>query len=142
MVDEYTQRLLDLYSQEYGFMDPKGYFTVAKLIDSHRELNKKLGQSVSLEYLRTLTVRELVGLLLNPPQPEPVKAMSEDVLRICAGTPPGGWPMSPAEREGCLQEIAKVEGYERKHYETATDQMLARGVLSAWTDAARDKGLL
>ncbi len=50
--------------------------------------------------------------------------------------------MSDAQREECLNEIAQVEGYDRKDYEDAADEDLAQGVLDAWTDYARDKGLL
>ena len=66
---------------------------------------------------------------------------SEAVLRCYAS----GWPrtaMTPAQREACLEEIAQVEGYDRRDYENASDQDLARGVLQAWTDYCRDKGLL
>lgn len=51
-------------------------------------------------------------------------------------------PLTPAEREECLEEIGWVEGYDRKDYETATDAQLAAGVLHAWLDYCRDKGLL
>lgn len=51
-------------------------------------------------------------------------------------------PMTPKQREWCLSEIASVEGYVRGDYESVPDRELARGVLSAWTDYCRDKGLL
>jgi hypothetical protein len=51
-------------------------------------------------------------------------------------------PMTAAQREWCLSEIDSVEGYRRKEYETETDKDLARGVLHAWVDFCRDKGLL
>lgn len=66
---------------------------------------------------------------------------SEKALRICAAGRLQG-PLAPAEREECLGQIAAVEGYRREDYETAPDEQLAGGVLSAWTDYARDKGLL
>ena len=50
--------------------------------------------------------------------------------------------MLPEIREWCLREIAKVEGYGREAYETVPDAKLAAGVLHAWTDYCRDKGLL
>lgn len=50
--------------------------------------------------------------------------------------------MTPDQREWCLQEIDSVEGYERQHYQTCSDELLANGVLSAWVDYCRDKGLL
>ncbi len=51
-------------------------------------------------------------------------------------------PMTPEQREACLDEIGRVEGYDRADYATSTDADLARGVLAAWTDFCRDKGLL
>jgi hypothetical protein len=50
--------------------------------------------------------------------------------------------MSPDQREACLIEIAAVEGHEREDYDGADDALLARGVLGAWTDYCRDKGLM
>ena len=50
--------------------------------------------------------------------------------------------LTPEQREACLEEIALVEGYDRHDYEESDDQELARGVLSAWVDYCRDKGLL
>lgn len=51
-------------------------------------------------------------------------------------------PMTPEQREACLSEIDRVEGHSRDHYQGADDATLASGVLSAWTDFCRDKGLL
>lgn len=51
-------------------------------------------------------------------------------------------PMTPAQREECLAEIARVEGYRRDDYEADTDASLAAAVLHAWADDARDKGAL
>lgn len=51
-------------------------------------------------------------------------------------------PMTPDQREYCLREIERVEGYRRSDYEAANDALLALGVLDAWTDYCRDKGLL
>ncbi|RTL07728.1 hypothetical protein EKK58_00880 [Candidatus Dependentiae bacterium] len=53
-----------------------------------------------------------------------------------------GRPMTIHEREWCLQEIASVEGYNRADYELSDNKGLARGVLSAWVDFCRDKGLM
>lgn len=50
--------------------------------------------------------------------------------------------MTTEQREYCLQEIGRVEGYDRSEWEDSTDKDLARGVISAWTDYCRDKGLL
>jgi len=51
-------------------------------------------------------------------------------------------PMSAEQREACLDEIGRVEGYERATHEGDDDTQLANTVLSAWTDYCRDKGLL
>lgn len=51
-------------------------------------------------------------------------------------------PMTPDQREACLREIEQVEGYSRADYVDAHDGMLASGVLDAWTDYCRDKGLI
>jgi hypothetical protein len=50
--------------------------------------------------------------------------------------------MTPAQREECLEEIGRVEGYDPKDYAQLTDRDLARSVLHAWADYCRDKGLL
>lgn len=50
--------------------------------------------------------------------------------------------MTPEQREWCLNEIESVEGYRRGDYEFVADGMLANGVLSAWVDYCRDKGLM
>ena len=66
---------------------------------------------------------------------------AEAVLRCYAE----GWPrtaMRPEQRELCLEEIAHVEGYDRKDYEVETDQGLARGVLHAWVSYCRNLGLI
>lgn len=49
--------------------------------------------------------------------------------------------MTPAQREWCLEEISAVEGYRREEYEASSDAGLAGGVLSAWADFCRDKGI-
>lgn len=54
-------------------------------------------------------------------------------------TPP---PMTPEQREWCLDEISGVEGYNRLEWFGSDDKTLAKGVLSAWADYCRDKGLL
>ena len=51
--------------------------------------------------------------------------------------------MSEDQREWCLREIERVEGHYREDHEgISNDAELARGVLNAWTDYCRDKGLL
>lgn len=66
---------------------------------------------------------------------------SERVLRLYAGG--AAMPaLTTEQRTACLDEIAHVEGYERKDYEASSDSELARGVLYAWADYCRDKGLL
>jgi len=51
-------------------------------------------------------------------------------------------PMTPEQREWCAAEIDSVECHDREDYEGGTDAELAMGVLRAWQDFARDKGLL
>jgi len=68
-----------------------------------------------------------------------VCGQSERVLRaICRGD----IALNDEQREWCKAEIDRVEGYSRSEYEIADDATLAHGVLSAWTDYARDKGLM
>lgn len=50
--------------------------------------------------------------------------------------------MTEAQRQECIEEICSVEGYSMADCEGASTQRLARLVLAAWTDYARDKGLL
>jgi len=50
--------------------------------------------------------------------------------------------MTLEQREWCLNELNKVEGYDRREHEHDWDRTLANAVLCAWTDYARDKGLL
>jgi hypothetical protein len=65
---------------------------------------------------------------------------SERVLRAVIDT--GDIRLTPEQREWCLSEIASVEGYSRADYEGTHDVDIAHGVLDAWTDFCRDKGLL
>lgn len=53
-----------------------------------------------------------------------------------------GVALTQEQREWCLNEIASVEGHSRKDWESENDADLGRGVLSAWTDYCRDKGLM
>lgn len=50
--------------------------------------------------------------------------------------------MTDAQREWCFAEIDKVEGFSRADFEGLEDKYVAGGVLNAWTDYCRDKGLL
>lgn len=50
--------------------------------------------------------------------------------------------MTEEQRKWCLEEIDMVEGYDAKEWDDASDKDMARGVLSAWLDYCRDKGLL
>ena len=50
--------------------------------------------------------------------------------------------MTAEQRTWCLDEIASVEGFDPADYEHLPDDQLARGVLNAWTEYCRDKGLL
>lgn len=52
-------------------------------------------------------------------------------------------PMTPEQREWCRAELDGIEGHSRADSgENPTDDLLARCVLWAWQDYARDKGLL
>jgi hypothetical protein len=50
--------------------------------------------------------------------------------------------LSDEQREWCFSEIDRVEGYSRKEFEGQSDAVIAHGVLNAWTDYCRDKGLM
>lgn len=51
--------------------------------------------------------------------------------------------MTAAQREWCVNEVARVEGYsESDARQAGADGNLAQLVLNAWTDYCRDKGLL
>lgn len=50
-------------------------------------------------------------------------------------------PMTPEQREWCYKEIDAIEAHDRADYEKGTDSELAMGVLNAWMDYCRDKGL-
>lgn len=50
--------------------------------------------------------------------------------------------MSEKQREWCLEEIDSVEGFRRADYAEAPDADLARGVLDAWLEYCRDKGMV
>lgn len=65
----------------------------------------------------------------------------ERTLRcIAAGT--HGLAMQDGQRQECLREIGSVEGYSKDDYAGASDRDLARGVLHAWADYCRDKGMM
>lgn len=71
-----------------------------------------------------------------------VCGIEERALRGWVRRAPDMLPMNDMQRGWCLNEIGRVEGYEAADYEALDDADLARGVLSAWTDFCRDKGLL
>lgn len=50
--------------------------------------------------------------------------------------------LTPEQRAWALCEIKQVEGYDLADYVGREDHEIAHGVLNAWTDYARDKGLL
>lgn len=50
-------------------------------------------------------------------------------------------PMTPVQRQWCIGEFIRVEGNTASMVEQRSDRDLARAVLSAWLDEARDKGL-
>lgn len=53
-----------------------------------------------------------------------------------------GGPFTAAQREWCLNEIGRVEGFRREDHIDEDDKQLGRSVISAWTDYCRDKGLM
>ena len=61
--------------------------------------------------------------------------LTERVLRA-------GVALTAEQREWCLQEIGKVEGYKADDYRNLPDVELGGVVLSAWTDYCRDKGMM
>ena len=67
--------------------------------------------------------------------------LSEDELFAFANERTGR-PMTENEREWCLDQITQAEGHEREHYVGCSNKQLARSVLTAWVDIARDKGTL
>ena len=67
---------------------------------------------------------------------------TERVLRLYAGGQSALPVLTPGQREACLSELHRVEGYNRTDYAEATDQELCRGVLYAWVDFCREKGLM
>lgn len=64
---------------------------------------------------------------------------SEKVLRHIVWT---NGKLSNDQREWCLSEIDRIEGHSRADYKLCDDATVAAGVLSAWVDYARDKGLM
>lgn len=50
-------------------------------------------------------------------------------------------PMTQEQRTWCLEEIDSVEGYSARDYLGVKDALLASGVIDAWLDYCRDKGL-
>lgn len=66
---------------------------------------------------------------------------AEKVLRMIVGDR-STKPLTEGEKKECFAEIDKVEGYSSADLAAGTDWQIANGVLCAWTDYARDKGLL
>ena len=81
------------------------------------------------------------GVYLNADNPC-VCSIDERVLRAYSRSDILLETMTPEQRDWCLSEIESVEGYDRADYESSDDADLARGVLDAWQDYCRDKGLL
>ncbi len=65
----------------------------------------------------------------------------ERIIRVWASKTSAIPLMTDAQRAWCLDEIAGIEGYSRSDYETQPDSAIARGVLNAWRDYCRDKGI-
>jgi len=75
-------------------------------------------------------------------EPSDMGCMCGDSERVLRAIQRGEIRLDDEQREWCKEQISAVEGYSRSEYEIADDYTLAAGVLSAWTDYARDKGLL
>jgi hypothetical protein len=73
------------------------------------------------------------------PEDECVCCDTEKAVRLVAQ---GKSALNPEQREWCLLQIGRVEGYRRSDYEKATDAEIASGVLQSWVDYCRDKGLM
>lgn len=65
---------------------------------------------------------------------------AEKMLRVIADNEVS--PLTPEEKQECFAEIDKVEGYSSSLVANGSDQQIARTVLAAWADYARDKGML
>lgn len=78
---------------------------------------------------------EYAGACICTPTERALRAWS-------AGKLEGKQTMTPGQRAWCLDEIRATEGYDAKYYTNVSDQRLAEGVLRAWQDYCRDKGLL
>lgn len=76
--------------------------------------------------------------------PTPASCVCEKTERLLrayayvdAGTHP---PLTPEQREWCLKQLDRVEGYGRDGFKDNDDMWLCRTVLNAWADFAKDKG--
>lgn len=78
----------------------------------------------------------------DPEDAAEVGCVCGDSERVLRAIKRGEMSLNDDQREWCFKEIDRVEGYSRDEYALADDFSLASGVLSAWTDYARDKGLL
>lgn len=76
------------------------------------------------------------------PQDTEMGCICGDSERVLRAVKLGKVSLTGAQREWCLSEIGRVEGYDRREHESNSDPDLAYSVLCAWTDYARDKGLL
>jgi hypothetical protein len=85
---------------------------------------------------------QCAGSIWVPTAEDCVCGVSEATLRAWMHGVAGLPPMTEAQRAWALDEISSVEGYSREYYENSSDDDVARGVLDAWTDFCRDKGLL
>jgi hypothetical protein len=67
----------------------------------------------------------------------------EQVLRAYAYVEDTSLPLMNMDQHAwCVAQIESVEGHSADGHEPLTDRDLASGVLEAWADFARDKGLL
>ncbi|MCK1577839.1 hypothetical protein [Bradyrhizobium sp. 174] len=78
----------------------------------------------------------------SPEDRKDVGCVCGDSERVLRAIQRGEIRLTDEQREWCLGQIETVEGYSRSQYTIADDGTLAQGVICAWTDYARDKGLL
>jgi len=63
------------------------------------------------------------------------------VLQFVMSSPPGAY-FTEEQRKWCLKEIGFFELHRAERYVGHDDTVLARGVMEAWRDYAREQGLL
>ncbi len=78
----------------------------------------------------------------EPEHPYDVGCICGDSERVLRAVQRDEIKLTPEQREWCLNEVSRVEGYDRADHVNDFDRTLAGAVLSAWTDYCRDKGMI